>query len=247
MKAHSIYHAYQLIFGRAEANQVLFLERKSLNHSFRLKALSTYLQAQAQGSESGDKPELDLKVLKAAYKLLIDVMGERESALVMPAVYETDPAPAENALTPKPTAKAAGRRPTKAELKALPRLGPDADERQILGRFLHAQGYITLKQLIDAVKWQRAQRKQAGELAQQLGILTRWETVEVLRKRDPTEKFCSAAVRLGLMSGAERNAVLDRQTALQRRIGDYFVEKGILSREQIESLAESPLRAKTAA
>ena len=114
---------------------------------------------------------------------------------------------------------------------------PGPRVRPMFGRFLLARGHITLQQLIDAVRWQRAQRPPVGRIAMNWGILSANQVYEVLSDKKPQDRFCDVAVRKGFMTGYQRLAVLGRQREMQKPIGSYFVEHGILSRDEIEGLA----------
>lgn len=117
---------------------------------------------------------------------------------------------------------------------------PSLDERKgarslILGRHLHRRGLITLRQLIAAVAWQRAQRPAVGQIAKSWGILTEAQIFEVLKAKAQGELFCDYAVRAGLMTPFQRLAVVGRQRVMQKPIGAYFVEQGILTEERISA------------
>ena len=132
-------------------------------------------------------------------------------------------------------------RPTgNAERLEIPRVdgnAPGPRLRLMFGRFLLARGHITLQQLIDAVRWQRAQRPPVGRIAMSWGILSANQVYEILSDKNPEDRFCDVAVRKGYMTGFQRLAVLGRQREMQKPIGTYFVEQGILTRDEIEGLA----------
>lgn len=109
----------------------------------------------------------------------------------------------------------------------------------ILGRHLHRRGLISLRQLIAAVAWQRQQRPAVGQIAKAWGILNDEQVFEVLREKDSGELFCDSAVRRGLMTPFQRLAVVGRQRVMQKPIGQYFIENGILSEQQIKSEVDS--------
>ncbi len=121
---------------------------------------------------------------------------------------------------------------------ATPKKAADKDANKkhpvILGRHLHRRGMITLRQLIAAVAWQRAQRPAVGQIAKSWGILSDEQIYQVLQDKDQGELFCDYAVRKGLMTPFQRLAIVGRQRVMQKPIGTYFVEQGILTIEQIE-------------
>lgn len=104
----------------------------------------------------------------------------------------------------------------------------------ILGRHLHRRGLITLRQLIAAVAWQRAQRPAVGQIAKAWGILSEDQVFKVLQDKAQGELFGDYAVRAGLMTPFQRLAIVGRQRVMQKPIGAYFVEQGILTEEQID-------------
>lgn len=121
---------------------------------------------------------------------------------------------------------------------------PDAEDAPshkslILGRHLHRRGLITLRQLIAAVAWQRAQRPAVGQIAKTWGILDDDQIHAVLKEKAQGELFCDFAVRMGWMTPFQRLAVVGRQRVMQKPIGSYFVEQGILTEEQIEAEVSS--------
>ncbi len=122
-------------------------------------------------------------------------------------------------------------------LRRVPIDAPGPRTKLMFGRFLLARGHITLQQLIDAVRWQRAQRPPVGRIAMSWGILSANQVYEILSHKSPEDRFCDVAVRRGYMTGFQRLAVLGRQREMQKPIGSYFVEHGILSRDEIEGLA----------
>ena len=122
-------------------------------------------------------------------------------------------------------------------LRRVPIDAPGPRSKLMFGRFLLARGHITLQQLIDAVRWQRAQRPPVGRIAMSWGILSANQVYEILSHKTPEDRFCDIAVRRGYMTGFQRLAVLGRQREMQKPIGSYFVEHGILSRDEVEGLA----------
>jgi hypothetical protein len=114
---------------------------------------------------------------------------------------------------------------------------PATDKRFMLGRHLLRTGRITLRQLVEAVLWQRAQRPRVGELAIEWGLMTKAEVFFVLREKTVDEMFCDVAVRLGFLTPFQRLAILARQRRLQLPIGRYFVDRGILEADEVEMAA----------
>lgn len=107
-----------------------------------------------------------------------------------------------------------------------------------LAEFLFHSGRISWKDCCDAVRWQRDQRPSVGRIAVELGWLTHHEVARILRERVQDKAFgkpfCQYAREKGYLSARQVAAVLGRQRGLQRRIGDYFVDRGLLTRDQVE-------------
>jgi hypothetical protein len=97
-----------------------------------------------------------------------------------------------------------------------------------------------LSDLVDAIAWQRAERPPLGRIAVALGFLTR-DDVEALLARRRAERaghvpFGAYAVRAGYLTGFQRLAALGRQAALDRPIGRYFVERGLVDAADLDEL-----------
>lgn len=109
-----------------------------------------------------------------------------------------------------------------------------------LAEYLYYSGRISWAVLTDAVAWQRKQRPAIGRLAVSAGYLTADQVARLLdRRRAAGEQgvpLGEYAVRHGLLTPFQRLALLGRQIRLQRRIGEYFVERGLVAREEIDEL-----------
>lgn len=105
------------------------------------------------------------------------------------------------------------------------------------GHYLYHRGLISYSQLINALVWQRQQRPLLGELAVNLGWLKKEDTLSVIRQRGPYARFGERAIRMGLLSPGQVKALILHQRTMHKKLGQYFVEKGILAAEEIEHLA----------
>jgi curved DNA-binding protein CbpA len=109
------------------------------------------------------------------------------------------------------------------------------DEEVMFGQYLYYSGIITLRELIEALSWQRSQRPPFGELAKQWNILTVDDIIHILRIKKGMERFGECALRTNLITPLQFRAVLYRQQTLQKPIGNYFVEKNIIYEKDIQS------------
>lgn len=110
--------------------------------------------------------------------------------------------------------------------------------RPLLGRYLVQQGLVSLSQLIAAVSWQRGQRPPVGRIAMEWGMLSSQDVIDLLRTKKARTPFCGHGVAQGVLQPVQRIAILAHQRQMQRPLGEYFVEHGILSRHQVESMVE---------
>ena len=105
-----------------------------------------------------------------------------------------------------------------------------------LGQFLFYSGRISWRNLIESLTWQRKQRPLFGQIALGWGYATPEEIRAMLTQRRPGEAIGDAAIRMGLLSRYARDAVVRRQRGLQRPLGEYFIEKGLLTAEELQEL-----------
>jgi hypothetical protein len=106
--------------------------------------------------------------------------------------------------------------------------------------YLYYSGRVSWRNMVEAVAWQRRQRPAIGRIAVEWGHLSDEEVREILesRRRDGTahEPFGEYARRKGYLSASQLLALLGRQRRLQRRIGQYFVEAGLLADRDLGSV-----------
>jgi len=106
----------------------------------------------------------------------------------------------------------------------------------LLGQYLYYSGRISWRNLIDAIVWQSAQRPKVGQLALQAGIMSNQQVVTVLSQRALNERFCDCAQRFGFISIRQRASLIGRQRKMQRCIGEYFVENGLITSRDLSDL-----------
>ncbi len=108
------------------------------------------------------------------------------------------------------------------------------------GQFLYYSGAISWRQLIDALVWQRQQRPMIGQLARKWGILTEDQVQSVLERRRQSGrydvKFADFAEELGYLTPQDKMALCGRMKMLQKPIGQYFVDQGVFTQDQLTDL-----------
>jgi len=106
--------------------------------------------------------------------------------------------------------------------------------------YLYYSGRVPWTAFVEAISWQRRQRPAVGRIAIDWGFLTPGDVAEILERRRLAEAhqvpFGEYAVRLGYLSAFQLLAVLGRQLRLQKRIGEFFVERGYLERDEIDGI-----------
>ena len=105
--------------------------------------------------------------------------------------------------------------------------------------FSYYQGKVTYQQLIEALVWQRRQRPTLGVIAQKWGWLSEAKVTQILGHRGQAVRFGKKAVELGYLKPHQVDALLHYQRSLQTRIGQYFIDKGLLTKEEADQISHN--------
>lgn len=105
------------------------------------------------------------------------------------------------------------------------------------GMYSYYQGQVTYQQLIEALVWQRRQRPTLGVIAQKWGWLSEAKVAQILAHRGHAARFGKKAIELGYLKPHQVEALLQHQRSLQTRIGQYFIEKGLLTEEDADLIS----------
>lgn len=116
--------------------------------------------------------------------------------------------------------------------------GPIPQRKLLFGHFLYYSGLINWKNIVQALVWQRNQRPRIGEIACRFGWLTEKEVFYILKNRAFMRPFGKAALDLGLLTKGQLKIIVLHQKRLQKKIGNYFTEKNILTRAQLRELVD---------
>ncbi|MGA2330232.1 MAG: J domain-containing protein [Syntrophales bacterium] len=108
----------------------------------------------------------------------------------------------------------------------------------LLGRFLYYSGIISMKNLIEAIVWQRSKRPMVGNIAVRWDWLDQNDIRSIVSMRRRGEKFCECALRCGYISSYQRTILLARQRMLQPLIGSFFVDRRIITPQEMERIVE---------
>ena len=114
--------------------------------------------------------------------------------------------------------------------------GPMPKRKLMMGHYLYYSGKITWRMIVQALVWQRTQRPRLGEIGRRLGMLKEDDIKRILKIRTVFQPFGESAVKLGLLSDMQLRTLLSYQQRLQKKFGQYFVEKGIVPSGEFEEL-----------
>ena len=105
--------------------------------------------------------------------------------------------------------------------------------------YAYYKGKVSYQQLIEALVWQRRQRPTLGAIAEKWGWLSEAKVAEVIVHRGHAVRFGRKAVELGYLKSHQVEALLQHQRSLQKRIGQYFIEKGLLTKEEADQISKN--------
>ena len=203
-----------------------YLQMPGLKAVYRKKALETHPdRAVALESTSRDLEER-FKEINAAYQQLHNYLENPERFTLL------DGAPPQAHRRPQPNRTWSG------EGSAGRRFAGPMPKRVLLfGQYIYYNGFISYRQLIEAIVWQKMRRPLFGTIAVRWGWLDDEEVRQILSGRHRGEKFGESALRAGLLTPNELRIILGRQRMLQPKIGKYFVEREILPASVVETMA----------
>jgi hypothetical protein len=245
LPASQLYNACHVLFGSeitVSADFLRYLEMPGLKAVYRKKALETHPdRAMALASQS---PVLEerFKEVNAAYQELREYLESPwQFSLIDDRFWKR-----QNQSSPKTRSRSRAQ----ANRKDSPLDGfysrffeGTVPKRELLfGQYVYYYGYISYRQLIDAIVWQKVQRPLIGKIAVRWGWLYEDDVLQILRQRQWGEKFGEAALRGGYLTSDRLRIILGRQRMLQPRIGRYFVEQRILTASVVETMAEQARR-----
>ncbi|HEX9244005.1 MAG TPA: molecular chaperone DnaJ [Anaeromyxobacter sp.] len=232
--------------------------RATLKATYRRRAMETH----PDRARSIGRPERELarefKAVADAYRVLCIVgpapLPRRKAS---PAPEWASPRPPRasaraSARTSERRAQAAPPRPAPAARAAGPRVRvgvrpEDLPRRKLrFAEYLYYAGRIGWTELVEAIAWQRAQRPPLGRIAVDFGFLAPEDVPFLLDRRRAAAAtgtpFGEWALREGFLTPFQLLAVVGQQARLQRPIGQYFVERGLLDEDDIELVRRRILR-----
>ena len=77
-----------------------------------------------------------------------------------------------------------------------------------------------------------------GELGQRFGLLTEKDVLQLLKNRPTLQPFGKTATDMGLLTDAQLRMLIFHQKRLQRKFGEFFIEKKIMGPEKLRILLQ---------
>lgn len=194
--------------------------RRSVRQAWRRRALETHPDRAAALGRDEVEMALEFQAFEEAYR-----------SLCPPDEPPARPRPQ----GPEPRPRA---RPARPPVDHLHRGG--VPRRPLLfAEYLYYLGRVSWRNLVEAVAWQRRQRPLIGRIAVEWGHLDGAQVRQVLlarRRGESARPFGECAHQLGFLSRPQLLALLGRQRRLQRRIGEYFVEAGLVAAGELPGI-----------
>lgn len=204
------------------------LGSSGIKSAFRKKALETHPDlAQSRGDQALAQSGKKFIAVKQAYERLLSYLNRREQGFSQQAFAWPEPAAAANQASFK-----GGKRRTVNDFFN----GPLPRRKLLFGHFLYYSGVVNFKAIGKAILWQRLQRPRLGELGLDFGWLTEKELELVVRRSNTRQLFGETAIALGLLNEMQVERLLKKQETLKRKLGEYFVEQGTVTPEEMAEL-----------
>jgi hypothetical protein len=236
-----LYHACHVLFGSeidVSADFLRYLRMPGIRAAYRERALETHPDRAMVLARPPADLEERFKEINAAYRELHDyLVSPWRFTLTDDTSWERAYHPSERMRTRAGTkTKRTGASPEDVQRHVF--MGTLPKRVLLFGQFVYYSGYISYRQLIDAILWQKIRRPMVGHIALRRGWLYEDQIRQILRDREWGEKFGEVALRGGYLTPDELRMILARQRLLQPRIGGYFVEKKLFTVSCVEKMAE---------
>lgn len=201
------------------------LGASGIKSAFRKKALETHPDLALSRGDLSQGAERFIAVQQAYERLRIYLNGRdkvgRQSSYVWPTAA-------------RPTASFDPNRSSRTINDLFK--GPLPRRQLLFGHFLYYSGVASFNMIGKAIIWQRLQRPRLGELGLDFGWLTRNDLERIVRAGSPRQFFGEAAIAMGLLNRSQVERLLKKQASLEKKLGEYFVEQGVVTRANMDEL-----------
>ncbi len=258
-----LFRACEIIFGpdlHISRDFLEYLQLSGIKSAYRQRAMETHPDRAALENAEMQRQRHDLFLsVQEAYENLVTFLDAREKGYQLPpGAPPPPPRPAARPASRRPPSHAAnGNRDDRSEQRPHGKAscdngqqhnlhwdidslyqGPLPNRRLLLGHFLYYSGLINWRTIIQALIWQRTERPRLGELGQRFGLLSEEEVIQILRNRPGRAPFGKAALELGLLSEPQLQMLIFHQKRLQKKFGEFFLEKKLLDPEELRELLD---------
>jgi hypothetical protein len=227
-----ILNACKALFGPATSvspSFLLSLKPRTVKTAFRKKAMETHPDLFTNHDPQVQRLQAEMfRVVNNAYEIMRRYCERRDRRYSRAVLRAPDPA-----RRPAPATTQHFRVDEQGWLYQ----GVVPERRLEIGRYLYYRGSIPYHILLRALAWQMRQRPAMGIIARQWGWLNDEQIRSILGLRTADGRFGQRAMRLGLLSSYQARILLGYQRTLQKKLGQYFIEHGYLTRTEIELLA----------
>ena len=228
--------------------------RIDLKTTYRRRALETHPDRARFVGRAESVLTAEFHRVAEAYRVLSQLSGgslpqEFEEAEVGPKPSAPPRrAQAQAAPAPRPPPRPAAPPVAEPEAGAAPghrvrySVHPDTLPRRRLrfAEYLYYSGRVPWTAFVESIPWQRRQRPPVGRIAVQWGFLEPGDVSWILEERRlrgaQSVLFGEFAVRIGYLTSFQLLAVLGRQLRLQKRIGEFFVERSYIEADEIDGI-----------
>lgn len=224
-----VFDACRTLFGaniRLNRNFLLYIQPSGAKSAFRKVAKETHPDL-----FTNDQPDVQqrqaarFREVMQAYELLTEFFRQREDGRWMPRdsgpLHRVDAAEAIRASHDRQDLY-------RGELPRRP---------LEIGLYLYYRRIIPYRALMDGLAWQRKQRPVIGAIALQWNWLDAEDVARIMQHEGGEGRFGEKAVQLGLLEPHQVKSMLLLQQAQQERLGEFFVMRGHVTREDISRLA----------
>jgi hypothetical protein len=214
--------------------------RDVLKATYRRRAMETHPDRARSIGRSERELAREFKAVADAYRVLSALgaaaLPRRSAPVTAPPAPRAPPPPQERPSRRVGTVRVrVGVRP-----EDLPR------RRLRFAEYLYYSGRVGWSDLVEAIAWQRAQRPPLGRIAVELGFLAPKDVTLLLERRREAAAtatpFGEWAVREGFLTRFQLLAAVGQQSRMQRPIGQYFVERGLIDPADVELVRTDIIR-----
>jgi hypothetical protein len=235
----NILNACRTLFGAGSASPefLLSLKQQALKTAFRKKAKETHPDLFTGRDPRVLKRQHELfRVVNEAYDIMRKYCELRDRAGVR--IHGRAKASRHGATAARraPTGADAATKSFRVTEEGWLYQGVVPGRRHEIGRYLYYRGRIPYHVLLKALSWQMRQRPAIGIIAKRWGWLNDGHISAILGFRGAPQLFGQRALHLGFLSSYQARILLAYQRTLQKKLGQFFVDHGYLTRDELEQL-----------